>query len=79
MQQRMTSSHVGVVRKRVWWESLIREHTLPFGEDVAVPRNLQLSHRGDVLLAVQVCQTPFARARARARDQQGHDRTLCLA
>ena len=50
------------------------DHTLPFAEDVAVLRNLQLSHRGDVLLVVPDCPTPHARA----RDQHGHDRTLCL-
>lgn len=83
VQQRMTSSHIGVVGQRVWWESLTTPS--PFGEDVAVLRNLQLSHRGDVLLAVPVCPTPYSvhhtvlDARARARDQQGHDRTLCLA
>jgi hypothetical protein len=52
------------------------DHTLPFAEDVAVLRNLQLSHRGDVLFVVPVCPTPHARARA--RDQHGYDRTLCL-
>lgn len=83
MQQRMTSSHIGVMGQRVWWESLTTPS--PFGEDVAVLRNLQLSHRGDVLLAVPVCPTPESGnhtvldARARTRDQQGHDRTLCLA
>jgi hypothetical protein len=56
VQQRMTSSHIGVVGQRVWWESLTTPS--PFGEGVAVLRNLQLSHRGDVLLAVPVCPTP---------------------